>query len=243
MQDPEHGGIKLLFTQNKKVKKMLRKISVCLLIGLFCGVFDARAEEFEEVVEIDQVGADEMSANALEDYEVEGTLFEKITTLEQDKVVMQLEKDRIELDLALDRLSKEKIKIQQELEAMSGRAERQQQELEDAKAELEKQAEQLRKQMEALNEKKEEVQQQPEPVKQEVAVEEPQVKFAGKYKLINVIGVGNQLHATIQEISTGQNKRIAVGKQLDGYTIKSISLNDGIVFEKDGVSENLNVGR
>ena len=214
-----------------------------MLIGLFCGVFDAHAEEFEEVVEIDQMSADEMSANALEDYEVEGTLFEKITTLEQDKVVMQLEKDRIELDLALDRLNKEKIKIQQELEAMSGRAERQQQELEDAKAELEKQAEQLRKQMEALNEKKEEVQQQPEPVKQEVVVEEPQVKFAGKYKLINVIGVGNQLQATIQEISTGQNKRIAVGKQLDGYTIKSISLNDGIVFEKDGVSENLNVGR
>ena len=69
------------------------------------------------------------------------------------------------------------------------------------------------------------------------------MKVAGKYKLINVIGVGNQLQATVQEISTGQNKRIAVGKQLDGYTIKSISLNDGIVFEKDGVSENLNVGR
>ena len=61
--------------------------------------------------------------------------------------------------------------------------------------------------------------------------------------MINVIGVGNQLQATVQDIATGQNRRIAVGKQLNGYTVKSISLNDGIVFEKDGVSENLNVGK
>ena len=224
---------------------MLRKIYICLFLGLFCvcGVFNARAEEFEEVVEINASNADDVSAQALEDYEVEGSLFEKITTLEQDKVVMQLEKDRIELDLALDKLNKEKIKLQQELDDMSGRAERQQQELEAAKAELENQAEELRQQLEALKNKQEEPQVQPEPVVQEEKPAEPQVKFVGKYKLINVIGVGNQLQATIQDIATGQNKRIAVGKQLDGYTIKSISLNDGIVFEKDGVSENLNVGR
>ena len=64
-----------------------------------------------------------------------------------------------------------------------------------------------------------------------------------KYKLINVVGVDNQLQATIEEIATGQNRRIAVGKQLDGYIIKSISLNEGIVFEKDGTTESLNIGK
>ena len=73
--------------------------------------------------------------------------------------------------------------------------------------------------------------------------QEDSSQLSNKYKLINVIGVGNQLQATIEDIASGQNKRISVGKQLTGYTVKSISLNDGIVFEKDGVSENLNVGR
>ena len=64
-----------------------------------------------------------------------------------------------------------------------------------------------------------------------------------KYKLINVVGINNQLQATIEELSTGQNKRIAVGKELDGYIVKAISLNDGIVFEKDGVETSLNIGK
>ena len=49
-----------------------------------------------------------------------------------------------------------------------------------------------------------------------------------KYKLINVVGMGNQLQATIEDITTGQNKRIGVGKELDGYIVKSISLNDSM---------------
>ena len=61
--------------------------------------------------------------------------------------------------------------------------------------------------------------------------------------MINVVGVDNQLQATIEEIATGQNKRISVGKELDGYIVKSISLNEGIVFEKDGETESLNIGK
>ena len=58
-----------------------------------------------------------------------------------------------------------------------------------------------------------------------------------------MVGVGNQLQATIEEVSSGQNKRISVGKELDGYIVKSISLNDGIVFEKDGETESLSIGK
>ena len=65
---------------------------------------------------------------------------------------------------------------------------------------------------------------------------------ATKYQILNIIGVGNQVQATIKDLSTGQNRRIAVGNVIDGHKIKSISLSDGIVFEKDGFSENLNVG-
>ncbi|MBR5904168.1 MAG: hypothetical protein IKZ49_01380 [Alphaproteobacteria bacterium] len=186
------------------------------------------AEEVVEEIEIE----DQVAAEALNNYNAEGSLFDQITSLEQEKVVMQLEKERAQLDLELERLNAEKMKIQMELETISGRAEQQQQELEAAKAQLEAQTEQLRRKME----QPEEYVEQPRP-KQEAG------SVSTKYRLLNVIGVGNQLQATIEEVSTGQNKRIAVGKELDGYVVKSISLNDGIIFEKDGVSENLNIGK
>ena len=191
-------------------------------------------EEFVEEIEME----DQIAAEALNNYNAEGSLFDQITNLEQEKVVMQLEKERAQLDLELERLNAEKIKIQMELDTLSGRAEQQQHELEVTKAQLEAQTERLKKQMEQPESEEDE---------EEIVEVKPKKKEVGsvstRYKLLNVIGVGNQLQATIEEVSTGQNKRIAVGKELDGYVIKSISLNDGIIFEKDGVEENLNIGK
>lgn len=191
-----------------------------------------------EPAEIDL--ADQVSANALNDFQVEGSLFEKITTLEQEKVVIQLEKERAQLDLELERLNAERIKLQMELDTLSGRAEQQQRELETAKAQLEIKTEQLKRQKEAMDNA---------PVEEEVVVRQPQKKkqevteISSKYKLINVVGIDNQLQATLEEVTTGQNKRVSVGKNIDGYTIQSISLNDGVVFEKDGEIETLNIGK
>lgn len=181
--------------------------------------------------------ADEASMLALQEYDITGSLFEKITLLEQEKVVAQLEKERAQLDLDLDRLNAERIKLQLELDTLSGRAEQQQHELETAKTQLEIQTEKLRQQRNALDEELD-----------EVIVAKPKIKkeegaFNKRYKLINVVGVDNQLQATVQEVSSGQNRRISVGKDLDGYVVKSISLNDGIIFEKDGVEESLNIGK
>ena len=151
-------------------------------------------------------------------------------------MVAQLEKERAQLDLDLERLNAEKIKLQMELDTLSGRAEQQQQELEAAKAQLEIQTEKLKRQMDSLDEQQEVAAAAAPEKKEESSVSK-------KYKLVNVVGVGNQLQATLEEVSTGQNRRIAVGKELDGYIVKSISLNEGIVFEKDGTTENLNIGK
>ena len=220
------------------IKRLLFVLSLC--IGFLGGNSYAFAEEFveeEEIIEETETPQEDTATSALEEYQVEGSLFEKITTLEQEKVLMQLEKEHAQMDLELDKLNAEKIRMQIELDNISGKAEQQQQELEAAKAELEAQTERLKKQMQEMETKKEVVEEAP------VVKEEVKPVFKAKYKLLNVIGVGNQLQATVEEISTGQNKRIAVGKKLDGYTIKSISLDDGIVFEKDGVSESLNIGK
>jgi len=225
---------------------MLKKLNMILVVSLFTvGVnFGAYAyDDFyeEEIIEeniSDADLADQMSADALLSYDESGSLFEKITVLEQEKVVAQLEKERAQLDLDLERLNAEKIKLQMELDTLSGRAEQQQHELEAAKAQLDIQTEKLKRQMDTLDE---------QTVSVKTTKKEPEKREEGsvskKYKLVNVVGVGNQLQATVTEISSGQNKRIAVGKELDGYIVKSISLNDGIVFEKDGETESLNIGK
>ena len=237
---------------------MLKKLKLffgsLLVVSCFCFSVKADEYEFEDEIEtivqttenqnntesresVDEELADQVSVAALNDYDMSGSLFEKITLLEQDKVVLQLEKERAQLDLELERLNAEKLKLQMELDTLSGRAEHQQQELEVAKAQLEAQAESLKRQKENLD----------EAVQTKTKIVEQQRTESGairnKYKLVNISGVGNQLQATIEDISSGQNKRIVVGKELDGYRVKSISLNEGIVFEKDGVSENLNIGK
>ncbi|MBR3148461.1 MAG: hypothetical protein IKF41_03940 [Alphaproteobacteria bacterium] len=225
---------------------MLKKLNVMMFLSLFVIGMSMNAYAYddfdveEEVVVEESVSdadlADQMSANALLSYNESGSLFEKITVLEQEKVVAQLEKERAQLDLDLERLNAEKIKLQMELDTLSGRAEQQQHELEAAKAQLDIQTEKLKRQMDSLD-----AQPATTVVKEPQKQEESDV--SKKYKLINVVGIGNQLQATLEEVATGQNKRIAVGKELDGYIVKSISLNDGIVFEKDGETESLNIGK
>ena len=232
---------------------MLKKINIIVLavmVGLGVHISSGWAEEVfvDEFIEYDDDvdegiqqddydAADEASMIALQEYDVSGSLFEKITMLEQEKVVAQLEKERAQLDLDLDRLNAERIKLQLELDTLSGRAEQQQHELETAKTQLEIQTEKLRQQRNALDEELDEVVvAKPKPKKEEGS-------FSRRYKLINVVGVDNQLQATVQEVSSGQNRRISVGKDLDGYVVKSISLNDGIIFEKDGLEESLNIGK
>ena len=224
---------------------MLKRLNFIMFVALgFIGINSfSYAEDEMFVEETDVEMADQVSADALLNYDVNGSLFEKITTLEQEKVVAQLEKERAQLDLDLERLNAERIKLQMELDTLSGRAEQQQHELQAAKTQLDLQTEKLKRQMDALDSVNEESEEPVNNVSQKPVKKEETGSVSKKYKLINVVGMGNQLQATIEEVSTGQNKRIGVGKQLDGYTVKSISLNEGIVFEKDGETESLNIGK
>lgn len=191
----------------------------------------------------DNSWADEMSANAISDYKVDGSVFQQITDLEQQKVLMGLEKERAQLDLELDRLAAEKIKLRMEMDTLSNNAEEQKRILAEQKAELDAQAEMLEQQKRAMTAQPQTDGLQPVakiPVQQQPMQEN---NIISKYKLIDIIGSGNQLQATVEDLVTGQRKKISVGKVLDGYTIKSISLDDGVVFEKDDNTETLNIGK
>lgn len=227
-------------------KNILFGFAMVVGVTAVLSVNAAYADVFtEDVVVVENDSVDEamenLSAAAIDNYELSGSLFQQITDLEQEKVLMQLEKERAQLDLELDRLAAEKIKLHMEIDTLSGRAEQQQQELENEKSRLEAEAARIAREKENL----ESVQAAPERsvqrVKNSDPESEPQIDIAEKYRLVNVIGAGNQLQATVEDLTTGQNKRITVGKNLDGFDIKSISLDDGIVFVKDGVTQNLSI--
>lgn len=216
------------------IKKMaFWVIASCFLV---CGTSFA-AMATDDYVESEY---DDLSAQSVAEYQVEGSLFQQITDLEQEKVLMQLEKERAQLDLDLDRLAAEKIKLHMEIDALSGRAEAQQQELETEMAKLEAEAARLAREKESL-ENAAANQTTTKTTTKKVVEEEPETKLGERFKLVNVIGAGSQLQATVADLITGQNKRVSVGRVLDGWTVKSISLDDGVVFTKGGQTQTLNV--
>lgn len=233
--------------QNNRKNFLSRLFLVVIACGMFS--FTAFSEEINDAT--DESVVDEtmeaLSADAVSQYQVEGSLFQQITDLEQEKVLMQLEKERAQLNLELDKLAAEKIKLHMEIDTLSGRAEQQQKELENAQAKLEAETAKLEREKEEFEAQAEAARNaQPETVStasyySSDEVQEPEYNFSKNYRLINVFGAGNQLQATIKNLNSGQEKRVSVGKVVDGYTVKSISLDDGIVFEKDGETQTLSV--
>ena len=219
---------------------MLNKIKTFVLCLFMAGML-VPFSSYAAVEEIIDVDMEEVSADAVEDYQVEGSLFQQITDLEQEKVLMQLEKERAQLDLDLDRLAAEKIKLHMEIDALSGRAETQQQELETQMAKLEAEAARLAREKESLENAEKEATAPKSSTTAKTTKEEPESKMGERFKLVNVIGAGSQLQATVADLKTGQNKRVSVGRVLDGWTVKSISLDEGVVFSKDGQTQTLNV--
>lgn len=226
---------------------MLNKIYKIVFFATIAGVImtgqSFAAMATDEVVEDIDVEMDNVSAAAVEDYQIDGSLFQQITDLEQEKVLMQLEKERAQLDLDLDRLAAEKIKLHMEIDALSGRAEAQQQELETEMAKLEAEAARLAREKESLENAASEktIAQTAKPVSTATVEEESEIKLGERFKLVNVIGAGSQLQATVVDLKSGQNKRVSVGRSLDGWVVKSISLDDGVIFTKDGKTQTLNV--
>ena len=202
----------------------------------------------------DAIVQDIIGATSVADYDVNGTVFQQITDLEQEKVLMQLEKERAQLDLDLDRLAAEKIKLQMEMDTLSGRADQERQILQNEKSKLEAEAARIEQEKRALTAATEStgysnVETQTQPKKAQPKKSAPKKvarnvegdDIASLYKLVNVMGAGNQLQATLSDLETGQTKRVSVGKKIDGFTVKSISLEDGVVFSKDGETQNLNI--
>ena len=189
------------------------------------------------------------------DYDAEGSLFQRIADLEQEKVLMQLERDRAQLQLDLDRLAAEKSRLVREQESADLRAEEQTAEIERQRMALEQDRQRLENDRQRMAdeaaraaERSEEERNNPPP-RETRAPEKSDDDEGGEsggiaeaYSLLEIIGAGNQLVATVEHLGSGQQRRLSVGRQLDGWTVRSISIDDGIEFEKDGDVITIGIG-
>ncbi|MFQ6739244.1 MAG: type IV pilus biogenesis protein PilP [Alphaproteobacteria bacterium] len=216
-----------------------KKTLLCKLFGLMSILVFGMSPLYAQD---DMSNLEMLSAESVSDYDVAGSVFEQITTLEQEKVLMQLEKERAQLDLELDKLAAEKIKLSMEIDTLSGRAEQQQQEFDNARARLEAEAEKIERERENLSNQIVETKTSYSGVSvNTVQTDDEKENISDMYKLVNVLGAGSQLQATLADLATGQNKRVSVGKTINGFVVKSISLDDGVVFSKDGKTQTLNI--
>lgn len=229
---------------NKKTILSVCLFSMLIFVPMYANAEGSQAAATEEDIATEM---DAISADAVAAYDATGSLFQQIVDLEQEKVLMELEKERAQLDLELDKLAAEKIKLHMEIDELSGRAEQQQQELENAQAKLEAEAAKLEREKEALEAQTEELASRAAATTKSsyststTSKESGEVNFDDMYRLVNVIGVGSQLQAKIENLSTGQTKTVSVGKMVDGYVVQSISLDDGVVFYNGQETQTLNI--
>ncbi|MDR3208560.1 MAG: hypothetical protein LBT45_01785 [Rickettsiales bacterium] len=192
----------------------------------------------------------------VESYDAEGSVFQKIADLEQEKVLMQLEKEKAQLQLDLDRMAAEQARLAREQESASARAEEQAAEIEKQKLSIEQERQKLEEQKKKIAEEAakraataDADEDPPAPVKKQMKETAPDDERAGgemtladRYSLVEIIGAGNQLVATVENVGNGKQKKISVGKKLDGYAVRSISIDDGVEFEKDGEVLTIGIG-
>jgi type IV pilus biogenesis protein PilP len=247
---------------------MLNKLKILIAVFTIAVVAPAFAEDAadvapaEEIAEVEEVAAEietpvdetvvEGASVDTENFDADGSVFLKITNLEQEKVLMKLEKERAQLELELDRIASEKKKLAGASEAAAAKPENDEMKaeieelrksMEEQKAEFQKQLETTKKELEAAKSSAAAapVSLNPETGDVVISAADAPADISELYRLVDIVGAGSELQATIENLSNGQRKKIAVGKKVDGLTVKSISVDDGITFELDGNTYSLGI--
>jgi len=193
----------------------------------------------------------------VESFAAEDSIFQRIANLEQEKILMQLEKEKAQLQLDLDRLAAEQMRIAREQENADMRAEEQAAEIERQKLEIEQERQKLDEQKKKMADeaalRATERSASASSSRQDAAsaakgrasssASDPDSGPIGeKYVVLEIVGSGSQLVATVSNVRTGKQKKLSVGRQLDGYDVRTISVDEGVGLEKDGEFVMLGVG-
>ncbi|MDR2685908.1 MAG: hypothetical protein LBB23_04015 [Rickettsiales bacterium] len=166
-------------------------------------------------------------------FDADGSVFLRITALEQDKVLMRLEKERAQLELDLNRIEAEKTKLsgaRDSADAASSATAELAAKLDEEKKKFAGEIESLKKQMEAA---KSAPSLPTEPVPDAAGAYD----ISEIYKLLNISGSADNLTALVENIPTGQRRRVQAGRSLDGMKVVAVSADEGVIFQSEDGDE------
>ncbi|MDR0319148.1 MAG: type IV pilus biogenesis protein PilP [Rickettsiales bacterium] len=169
----------------------------------------------------------------LDGFDAEGSVFLRITALEQDKVLMRLEKERAQLALDLRRIEAEKERLNGNDSAANSASAELAAEFEAERRRMNEELERFRR---TLEEVKSASANPAVSVAPAAASAEPDGEFdiSDHFRLVNITGGGEDLAATIEIVGNGHRRRVQEGRTIDGFTVASISADEGVVLERDG---------
>ena len=169
-------------------------------------------------------------------------VFQQIAELEQERILLQLERERIQLMLDMDRMVAEQQRLRGDV--IRGGDSDEIRRLEQENARLESANDRLSARLDALESQVREGAPTVATAARPAQVAEPtNLSIVQQFRLLEIVGAGHQLQATIEDTQTGQRIRARVGREIGGYMITSISLDEGVAFMRDGVRETLTIGR
>jgi type IV pilus biogenesis protein PilP len=171
----------------------------------------------------------------VQDYDPAGSVFQMIADLEQEKILLQLEKEKAQLQLDMERLGAEQARIRNEIDAMTGVSNTQTEAMELERQRLELEKEKLEQQKKSL------ANTDSASAKPKVFASENSSPLNEKYRLVEIVGVGRQLFATIEDFENGQRRKISAGDALDGWNVDSISLDAGVVMSNGNETATLGI--
>ncbi|MDR1697168.1 MAG: hypothetical protein LBR41_03035 [Rickettsiales bacterium] len=190
----------------------MKKLLSCLLVFWSFGLLVANAAETE-------------TATA-DSFEPADSVFQQIALLEQDKILMQLEKEKSQLELDLDRIAAERVRLQLEIDALAGNIDSEMEALEQERQRLAAEKERLDQERKAAQTGSASAALSDEGKKTGAAV--------SGYRLLEIIGAGNQLQAMVENLETHQRRPVFVGSELDGAIVRSVSFAEGVVLDNNG---------
>lgn len=215
---------------------MLNKIIMIFMLFVSFPVVHAENLLQEEPLTTDDSLITDESAKSINNFDLQNTVFEQITNLEQDKLLMQLKKEKAQIELDLSRLEAEKLRLNKEVDELKNKSS-------DKEIELMDENEKLKQDISSLELENQNLVNTINQNQTTAYIGENNIQnsISQKYRLSDITGMNNELEATIIENETGQKRKISVGKIIDGYTVYSISLAEGIVFKKGDITETLNM--
>ncbi len=192
----------------------------------------------------------------LSNYDTSGTLFQKIVDLEQQKLLLKLEKEQTQMELDLKKLQADKLAFQREQDKINQnqdfekrKAEESQKKLEEEKKKLEEEKKYIEEQKSSINKSLADIASKQKTLNSKpaspvvVSSNSGKENISSSYRIKDILGAGGMYSVVLEGIPNNQVRKLSKGQMLpNGYKITKIQPIEGkVTFEKDDDVQELSI--